>query len=62
MTWRGRLRRLLAVRVSHTPGVGSGSMTQGPPGSLHQARPTANSLYEPEPPRDGLTRDDRHQR
>jgi len=62
MTWRGRLRQLLAVRASHTPGSGSGSMTEGPPGSLHEARPTTNSMYEPEPPRDDLTGGDQHQR
>ena len=54
MTWRGRLRQLLAVRASHTPGSGSGSMTEGPPSSLHEPRPTTNSWYEPGPPRDGL--------
>jgi len=57
MTLRARLRRLLAVRASHTPGSGSGSMTEGPPGSLHEPRPSTNSLFEPDPPREKRDRD-----
>jgi hypothetical protein len=52
MTVLARLKRLLAVRVSDTPGSGSGSMTEGPPTSLHESRPIPNSLVEPKPPRD----------
>jgi len=47
-----KLKRLLAVRASDMAGSGSGSMTEGPPGSLHESRPIPNSLVEPAPPHD----------
>jgi hypothetical protein len=49
MSFIGKLKRLLAVRASDTPGVGSGSMTEGPPTTLHEPRPTTTSLVEPAP-------------
>jgi|GEM_PF-4491664 len=32
-------------------------MTEGPPGSLHEPRPSTNSLFEPDPPREKRDRD-----
>jgi hypothetical protein len=51
MSILGKLRRLLAVRVSDTPGVGSGSLLpDGPPTSLHEPRPTTTSApVRPDP-------------
>jgi hypothetical protein len=54
MALRSLLQKLFSVRVADISGVGSAAATAAPADGLHEPRPTTNSWYEPEPPRDDV--------